>query len=101
MIEYIVAVPISYLLGSVPFGLIAGKLVKRVDIRGYGSGYTGMTNVLRTVGTPAAAAVLMLDMAKAVLAVVIARAISAALGEIEAALAKVRRAIFGQPEDSP
>lgn len=73
MIDYLVIVPISYLLGSIPFGLIAGKLVKHVDIRSYGSGTTGMTNVLRTVGRRAAAVVLLLDMGKAVLAVVVAR----------------------------
>lgn len=73
MIDYLVILPISYLIGSVPFGLIAGKLFKGVDIREYGSGNTGMTNVLRTVGSMAGGLVLVLDMGKAVLAVVIAR----------------------------
>ncbi len=73
MIPYLVMIPVSYLLGSVPFGLIIVRLVKRVDIRDYGSGKTGMTNVLRTLGVPAAAAVLLLDMAKAILSVAIAR----------------------------
>jgi glycerol-3-phosphate acyltransferase PlsY len=83
-----VIVPVSYLLGSIPFGLIAGMLVKRVDIRGYGSGYTGMTNVLRTVGRPAAAVVMTLDMGKAVLGVVIARVLFQSTGaEVAAALA--------------
>ena len=88
MIDYLVIVPISYLLGSMPFGLIAGKLIKRVDIRSYGSGYTGMTNVQRIVGTPAAAVVMTLDMGKAVLAVVIARVLFDSTGaEVAAALA--------------
>ncbi len=92
MIDYLVIVPISYLLGSVPFGLIAGKLFRRVDIREYGSGNTGMTNVLRTVGKPAAALVLALDMGKAVLAVVIAKmAFDSSGAEVAAALA----ALFG------
>ena len=87
MIDYLVIVLISYLLGSIPFGLIAGKLVKNVDIRSYGSGYTGMTNVLRTVGKPAAALVLILDMGKAVLAVLIARVLYESTGvEVAAAL---------------
>ena len=73
MIPYLVMIPVSYLLGSVPFGLIIVRLFKRVDIRDYGSGKTGMTNVLRTLGVPAAAAVLLLDMAKAVLSVAITR----------------------------
>ena len=46
MIEYLVMVPIAYLIGSIPFGLLAGKLVAKVDIREYGSGKIGMTNVL-------------------------------------------------------
>lgn len=87
MIDYLVMVPVSYLLGSIPFGLIAGKLIKRVDIRSYGSGTTGMTNVLRTVGTRAAAVVLMLDMGKAMLAVLIARILFDSRGaEVAAAL---------------
>lgn len=73
MIGYLILVPIAYLVGSVPFGLIAGKLAKNVDVREHGSGNIGMTNVQRTVGTPLAALVLILDMAKAVLAVVVAR----------------------------
>ena len=50
MIDYLILVPLAYLLGSVPFGLIAGRLVANVDVRDYGSGKIGMTNVLRTSG---------------------------------------------------
>ena len=73
MIPYLVMIPLSYLFGSVPSGLIIVRLFKRVDVRDYGSGKTGMTNVLRTLGVPAAAIVLMLDMGKAVLSIAIAR----------------------------
>ena len=38
MIEYLVMVPLAYVVGSIPFGLLAGKLVAKVDIRDYGSG---------------------------------------------------------------
>ena len=72
---YLVMIPIGYLLGSVPFGLIIGWFVKRVDVRDYGSGKTGMTNVLRTVGVKAAALSMALDMAKAISVVLLARAI--------------------------
>jgi glycerol-3-phosphate acyltransferase PlsY len=90
MIGYLILVPIAYILGSVPFGLIAGKLAKNVDIREYGSGNTGMTNVQRTIGTPAAVIVLILDMGKAVVAVVVARALFDSPGvEAAAALAVV------------
>lgn len=92
MIGYLVMVPIAYLVGSIPFGLLAGKLVAKVDIRDYGSGKTGMTNVLRTAGATAAAVVLLLDMGKAVAVVVAAKLIFDSYG-VEAASALA--AIFG------
>lgn len=39
-----------YLLGSIPFGYIVGKLFKKVDIREFGSGNIGATNALRILG---------------------------------------------------
>lgn len=72
MIAYLVMIPIGYLLGALPFGLMLGKLFKGVDVREYGSGKTGMTNVMRTVGIPAAALSLALDMGKSMLTVAIA-----------------------------
>ena len=68
-----ILVLVCYLLGSIPFGLIAGKLFGRIDVRDYGSGSTGMTNVIRTVGVPVGAFVLLLDMGKGVGAVALAR----------------------------
>jgi len=86
--DYLILVSVGYLLGSVPFGVVAGWLVRRVDVRDFGSGSTGMTNVLRTIGRPAAIVVLLLDMAKAVSAVVLARVVSDEHGvEVAAALA--------------
>ena len=86
MVAYLVLVPIGYLIGSIPFGLLAGKLVADVDVRDHGSGKIGMTNVLRTAGVWAAASVLLLDMGKAVAAVVIARLLFDSRG-VEAAAA--------------
>lgn len=54
----------SYLLGAVPFGLLVGFAWKRVDIRSYGSGNIGASNVLRLLGWPAALLVLLLDCSK-------------------------------------
>ena len=92
MIEYLVMVPVAYVVGSIPFGLLAGKLVAKVDIRDYGSGKIGMTNVLRTAGVTAAAVVLLLDMGKAVAVVVAARLLFDSYG-VEAASALA--VIFG------
>ncbi|WP_244884373.1 glycerol-3-phosphate 1-O-acyltransferase PlsY [Candidatus Kryptonium thompsonii] len=41
---------LSYLVGSIPTSIIVGKLVKGIDIRNYGSGNPGGTNVIRVVG---------------------------------------------------
>jgi acyl phosphate:glycerol-3-phosphate acyltransferase len=54
----------AYLLGSTPFAWVAGRLLKGIDLRRHGSGNLGATNVYRTLGGPAAAAVLLLDLAK-------------------------------------
>jgi acyl phosphate:glycerol-3-phosphate acyltransferase len=72
----LVAALIGYLLGSLPMGLIAGKLVRGVDIRDYGSGKTGFTNALRTIGLKAALLVLLGDVVKGVAPVLIARVLS-------------------------
>lgn len=59
----------GYLLGSVPTGYLLTKALKGIDIREQGSGSTGATNVLRTVGKEAAIAVLLVDLLKGAAAV--------------------------------
>src|SRR5690606_30565467 len=54
----------SFLLGSIPFGLIVGNLWGSVDVRRHGSGNIGTSNVLRRVGKGAGALVLILDVIK-------------------------------------
>ncbi len=62
----------SYILGSLPFGLLVTRLTKDIDIREHGSGNTGMTNVLRSAGIWPALVVLILDVGKGFLAVFLA-----------------------------
>lgn len=73
--KFVAVVIIAYLLGSIPFGLIIGKLKKGVDVRKYGSGKTGATNVMRTVGTKFGILTIILDVAKAAIAVMLAKII--------------------------
>ncbi len=63
----------SYLLGSIPFGLILTRAFGKGDIRDIGSGNIGATNVLRTGSKGLAAATLLLDVAKGALAVWLAQ----------------------------
>src|SRR3990172_2938341 len=73
---FLACAALGYLLGSVPFGLLAGRLARGIDIRQFGSGRTGFTNVLRTVGWRWGAVVLVADLAKGAVPVVIARVLS-------------------------
>ncbi len=50
MLNFVLIVLLSYLAGSIPTSIIVGKLVKGIDIRNYGSGNPGGTNVIRVVG---------------------------------------------------
>ena len=68
---WLVAAIIGYLLGSLPTGYLMGRLYG-LDIRQYGSGATGGTNVLRTVGRIPAAVTAVVDVLKGTLAVWIA-----------------------------
>jgi len=72
VVQFVAAVVVGYLLGSIPFGAFIGKRIGKVDVTEYGSGKTGATNVLRTAGRKAAAMVVVLDVSKGVLAVVFA-----------------------------
>jgi acyl phosphate:glycerol-3-phosphate acyltransferase len=64
---------LGYLFGSVQPGLIVSRLVRGIDIREYGSGKTGFTNTLRTIGLGAALVVVAGDIIKGVAPVLIGR----------------------------
>ena len=80
---------LGYVIGSIQPGLIVGRLVRGVDIREYGSGKTGFTNTLRTLGLVPALVVVFGDIAKGVVPVlvgdlVIGSALASALGGVGA-----------------
>ena len=70
--DWLLALLLGYALGSVPFGLLLTRLTGAGDLRAIGSGNIGATNVLRTGRKGLAAATLLLDMAKGLLAVLLA-----------------------------
>ncbi|UCH12259.1 MAG: glycerol-3-phosphate 1-O-acyltransferase PlsY [Candidatus Omnitrophota bacterium] len=75
MIQFIAAIIIAYLIGSIPTSYIAGRVTKCIDIRQYGSGNVGATNTLRVLGKKMGAAVLLIDMAKGAFCVIVLPAI--------------------------
>ncbi len=66
---YIIGIIISYLLGSIPMGLLLTKFMGKGDLRKVGSGNIGATNVMRVGGLRMAAMTWVLDMLKAIFAV--------------------------------
>lgn len=94
----------AYLLGSIDTGILVSKLIYHDDVRKYGSGAAGMTNMLRTFGKKAAALTAAGDVLKGVAAVCLGRwlfstilpngAFSAAPGGLSPYLAPYLAAIF-------
>lgn len=63
----------SFLMGGIPFGLVITKIIKKVDIRNYGSGNIGATNVFRVLGIKYAALTFLLDGLKSYLPILLAK----------------------------
>lgn len=70
---YLIAILFSYLLGSIPMGLLLTKVAGKGDLRKVGSGNIGATNVMRVGGLRMAGLVWLLDMLKAIVAVLIGK----------------------------
>ena len=66
----------AYFIGAIPSGVIVGRLWRGVDIRSYGSGGSGATNVARTLGPRAGGVVLAMDVGKGIIVAVIALLVS-------------------------
>lgn len=69
--DYVLYAIIAYLLGSIPFALIVGKVGYKIDIREHGSGNLGATNAFRVLGKRAGAVVVSADILKGTIATVI------------------------------
>lgn len=69
MWTYLILIILSYLIGSIPSGLIVGKLFYQTDIREHGSGNLGGTNTFRVLGKRAGVIVTLADLLKGTLAV--------------------------------
>lgn len=103
-LELPIAALLGYLIGAVPSGVMIGRL-RGVDPRAAGSGRTGTTNALRTLGPVFAAVVLLLDLGKGVLAVLAATWLAreldaaaawpAALAGVAAVVGHVRSVFIG------
>lgn len=76
VVQYLIIMPLAYVLGSIPWGFLLIKLTRDIDIRDYGSGNIGTSNVLRSAGGRLAALVLLLDASKGLLIILLARALS-------------------------
>jgi glycerol-3-phosphate acyltransferase PlsY len=63
----------SFIVGSLPFAIIIGKVFYGIDVRKHGSGNPGATNTLRTLGAKAGVAVLLLDIGKGALGVALVK----------------------------
>ena len=64
MISLVLCCAVSYLLGSIPNGLIIGKVIWGIDLREYGSKNIGATNAWRTIGKAAGLSIFLLDFLK-------------------------------------
>lgn len=68
MLTFIAIIAVSYLIGSIPTSIIAGRMLKGIDIRRFGSGNAGGTNAFRVLGWKAGLTVTLIDIAKGTIA---------------------------------
>ena len=72
MINFIIAIILAYLIGSIPTAVLIGRVFYKIDIRNVGSGNAGATNTIRVLGLKAGIPVLLIDIFKGWFAVYIA-----------------------------
>lgn len=71
LVDYIIFIIIAYLLGSIPFALIVGKVGYKIDVREHGSGNLGATNAFRVLGKKAGIIVTLADILKGTIATLV------------------------------
>jgi acyl phosphate:glycerol-3-phosphate acyltransferase len=76
LIEVLVIGILSFVIGSIPFGYVIGKIFASKDVRKLGSGNIGATNVMRTAGVTLGIVTLILDVLKGFLTVIIVKNLS-------------------------
>ena len=84
ILSIVLAGVLAYLVGSINFAIIVSKLFAQKDIRDYGSGNAGMTNVLRTFGKLPAVITTVGDFLKGIIAMLLGRWIISVIGGGEA-----------------
>lgn len=72
LLDTLIIIVLGYLIGSIPFALIIGKVFYKTDVRKVGSGNLGGTNIGRSLGKKAGIMVILLDASKAAIAMFIA-----------------------------
>lgn len=83
------SIAIGYLLGNFQTGLVVGWVSRKIDLRKHGSGSTGATNALRTLGLASALITFLGDFAKGMLASAIGLALAGELGQLAASFCVV------------
>jgi acyl phosphate:glycerol-3-phosphate acyltransferase len=71
MLSVLAILSVAYLVGSIPTSIIAGKLLRGIDIREHGSGNAGATNSFRVLGTPVGIVVSLIDLSKGLFATLV------------------------------
>ncbi len=71
MLNLIIAVILSYIIGAIPFSYILGRTLRGIDIRKHGSGNAGATNLMRAAGRVPGVIALLLDALKGTFAVIV------------------------------
>lgn len=94
VLAFLVMTVLPYTLGSLNFAIIISRTFYHEDIRTFGSGNAGMTNMLRTYGKGAAAATFIADAMKAVVAVLVGRLVFGIIGAYVAGLSCILGHIF-------